>query len=680
MCAFRRYSEEQRLRGARGEPLTDFPRRAAVIGRKLWRASAITCCLALLTACATPVGVKRMNPQAVQRELTRSILTSDTLSTPTRNALFQHDLVQRWQDDPAGTIAALHARVAQGDARRNDIFALAELSFAHAEAANDPAYHRGAAVYAWLFLFPTDEQTPLDPLDPRTRAAADLYNRGLAQGFASGPNGEFVPCQGRYDVPFGYLDVYFDATTLERGQRKLTNFVPVAELDVRGLPTRYRSPGVGAPLAASTEPIDPAQGYDDFVEPWSKVPVTALLRMDDIQAQLPTGRVAGWLTLEFAIGRKDVEINGEPVGLETETTAALAYTFAESPVWQREIGGFLQRMGAIDKKTQLASLSPYRPGRIPVVLVHGTASSPGRWAAMMNELGNDPRIGPRVQAWLFTYDTGNPIGYSAMLLRESLRTAVARLDPDGKDPALRAMVVIGHSQGGLLTKSTAIDSGDRLWRTVSSRPFEEMDLDPEQREMMRKIVFVEPVPSVKRVVFLATPHRGSYIAGSWLAHQAAKLIVLPADLTRLGTAAVTRNREKLNAGISGFGTSVFGMTPGQPFLETLVTIPFVPGVKAHSIIAVQDLDVPREQASDGVVKYKSAHIDGVDSEYVVVSGHSCQDNPHTIQEVRRILLEHIAAYDAAHRAPPSPAERGGTDDQRARDTDAPARPALPPGP
>jgi hypothetical protein len=162
------------------------------------------------------------------------------------------------------------------------------------------------------------------------------------------------------------------------------------------------------------------------------------------------------------------------------------------------------------------------------------------------------------------------------------------------------------------------------------------------------------VPSVTRVIFLATPHRGSYIAGSWLAHQAAKLIILPADLTRLGTAAVTRNRDKLRAGISGFGTSVIGMTPGQPFLDAMVSIPVVPGVKAHSIIAVRDPDAPREEASDGVVKYESAHLDGVDSEYVVVSGHSCQDNPHAIQEVRRILLEHIAAYDAAHPAPRAP--------------------------
>jgi pimeloyl-ACP methyl ester carboxylesterase len=610
----------------------------------------------LVLACGTPVGVKRMDPTMVQRQLQRSILTSDMLSATTRNVLFQHDLVERWDDDPAGTIAALHEVVARGDARRNDVFALAELSFAYAEDRNDPAYHRAAAVYAWLFFFPTNDRTPLDFLDSRTRVAADLYNRGVARGFAYGPEGDFVPRSGSYPAPFGTLDVYFDDAELVWGERRLVKFVPVAELEVEGLATRYRWSGVGAPLAASTEPLDATKGYDDYVQPWAKVPVTALLRLDeDLERQLATGRVVGRLTLEEPVRSREVEINGRKVSLEAETTASLAYTLAESPVWQREIWGFLQRMAATDKGTQLASLSPYRPGRIPVVLVHGTASSPGRWAQMMNEIGNDRRIGPRVQAWLFMYDTGNPIGYSAMLLRQSLRDMVRRLDPEGKDAALRAMVVIGHSQGGLLTKMAAIESGDRFWRIASSRPLDEIDVDPDERETIRSIAFVEPVPSVKRVVFLATPHRGSYVAGSWLAHQAARLIVLPANVTRLGTDLLTRNPGKFNTRFRGLGTSVMGMTPGNPLIEELAAIPIAPGVKAHSIIAVTDPDTPREKANDGVVEYTSAHIDGVESEYVVVSGHSCQDNPHTINEVRRILLEHIAEFDAAQHAEPSTA-------------------------
>jgi pimeloyl-ACP methyl ester carboxylesterase len=98
----------------------------------------------------------------------------------------------------------------------------------------------------------------------------------------------------------------------------------------------------------------------------------------------------------------------------------------------------------------LFMMQPYRRGRIPVVLVHGKASSSARWAELFNELEGDPRIRERFQFWVYLYDTGNPIGYSAGRLRAALTNTVQELDPDGKDPALRRMVVIGHSQGGLL--------------------------------------------------------------------------------------------------------------------------------------------------------------------------------------------------------------------------------------
>ncbi len=52
--------------------------------------------------------------------------------------------------------------------------------------------------------------------------------------------------------------------------------------------------------------------------------------------------------------------------------------------------------------------------------------------------------------------------------------------------------------------------------------------------------------------------------------------------------------------------------------------------------------MPPQGQNDGVVEYDSAHIDGVESELVVEhQSHSCQSNPHTIAEVRRILLEHL---------------------------------------
>jgi hypothetical protein len=39
--------------------------------------------------------------------------------------------------------------------------------------------------------------------------------------------------------------------------------------------------------------------------------------------------------------------------------------------------------------------------------------------------------------------------------------------------------------------------------------------------------------------------------------------------------------------------------------------------------------------------WKSADIAEVKSELVVLSGHSVQSNPHTVAEVRRILLLHL---------------------------------------
>ena len=70
-------------------------------------------------------------------------------------------------------------------------------------------------------------------------------------------------------------------------------------------------------------------------------------------------------------------------------------------------------------------------------------------------------------------------------------------------------------------------------------------------------------------------------------------------------------------------------------------IPVAPGIHAHSIIPTLQ-DGPLMDRNDGVVQYKSAHIDGVESELVIEhQGHSTQSNPLAVREVRRILLEQL---------------------------------------
>jgi len=278
-----------------------------------------------------------------------------------------------------------------------------------------------------------------------------------------------------------------------------------------------------------------------------------------------------------------------------------------------------------------------------VVFVHGTASSPARWAEMANELLGDRLIASHYQLWFFIYNSGNPVALSAMRLREALQAVRKGVDSDGKDPALDQMVVIGHSQGGLLTKMTVVNSGSRFWDNLAKVPLDKTNLDPETRDLLRRALFVEPLPFVKRVVFIATPHRGSFLASNFLGKIANKFINLPGSLAKSAVQIGKLRQSSMLGGPVAMPTALDNMDSSNPFLKTLVTLPIAPGVHAHSIIPVKG-DGPPEEGNDGVVEYKSAHLDGIESELVVRSGHSTQGRPETIEEVRRILYEHAGIH------------------------------------
>src|SRR5262249_56171057 len=116
-----------------------------------------------------------------------------------------------------------------------------------------------------------------------------------------------------------------------------------------------------------------------------------------------------------------------------------AYALTRLRFWEWELRGVLvgDLLGQEKIKRQIEFVEPYRPGRIPVVFVHGTASSPGRWADMLNVLSNTRALRDRYQYWFFFYETANPISYSALRLRDTLTSVVQSLDPEGRDPPLR---------------------------------------------------------------------------------------------------------------------------------------------------------------------------------------------------------------------------------------------------
>jgi hypothetical protein len=605
-----------------------------------WRPLAVLGALCLvLAACAGPVGTHRADPKVVLRDLARSATTTGEPSWQTRNVLLEQGLLVEFEERPEEVLAGLHKTMVATGGDPDILFALAELSFLHGQTAAKPGYRMTAAVYAYAFLFPEGSGTAPGRFDPRLRIAADLYNWALMAAFATEDGSEVVPRGGTFELPFGKIEVAFDPASLRAGDRELHRFIPIAELEMYGLAMRYRWPGLGAPLAASSRLIDDSKPGRDMVAPRMQVPVTALLRLPGARRALVQGDpLAGRLELILPWDAESVTIAGEEVPLENQPSAALALTFTGAPIMEVEMFGFLGRIsGLFRDRPPLVSTTPYRPGLIPVVFVHGTASSVVRWAEMFNRLQADPEIRKRYQFWFFQYDSGNPIVLSALRLREALGAAVARLDPEGKDAALRRMVLIGHSQGGLLVKMQAISSGDRLWTAASKKPFDEMVLSDKTRDLLRRGMFVEPLPEVSRVLFICTPHRGSFVAGrSIIANVTRKMLSLPFALT--GVAAdLARNPGTASMVIP---SAVDNMSPRHHFIRALQEIPVTSSIPVNSIVAV-DGDGPVEAGDDGVVKYSSAHITPVESELIVKSDHSTQGNPHTIEEVRRILRLHV---------------------------------------
>lgn len=590
--------------------------------------------MGVLAGCATPIGIRTADPREVQRYLTRSVLTDSQPSDFSLNELRRYDLLEAYGREPDAALAALHAKALAQDLPPKALFALAELWFLRAEQTQQQAAYAAAVIYSYALLFPGAERAPLEGLDPRVRIAADLYNRALTSAFKRTKRGTLELAGGaEVALPFGRIRVTRRPDLLEIDEMELYDLQPVAEIEVRGLRNRYRRPGIGAPLAAKLRPL-PGVVPVVAIGPVVRVPLTAVLLIDSPLEGLRSGEIRARLELLPSFDTETIEIDGRPVPLESEPTAALAATLAESQFWKRELGTFLGKAIGPRRASALGGIRPYRPGRIPVVFVHGTASSPARWADMVNDLFADERLRGRYAFWFFSYDSGNPIAYSGHQLRDALTQAVGRADPSGVDPCARDLLVLGHSQGGLLTKLTVIESGNAFWSNISDKPFDEVNLEPETAQLLRDALFVEPLTFVSEVIFLATPHRGSYLAGPQLVRRLASYFVrLPGNLIR-----ATANLAPLS--LTRIPTSIDNMSPGNTFIQTLASIPVSSLVIAHSIISVND-DRPLDRTGDGVVKYASAHVDGVESELIVRSPHSgMQAAPASIEEVRRILVEH----------------------------------------
>jgi pimeloyl-ACP methyl ester carboxylesterase len=604
--------------------------------------------------CSYGITVRPADGPSLLSDLRASVVEADELSQRTRQTLRRWDLEPLYDRSPAEAYARLQA-AAVHEPEPELLFALAEISYllgrkiekkeCHAAC----AYYYLCAGYAYHYLF-DDPARAGNAFDPRFRQACDLYNTGLAKCIRSAQRvGRLDPRQ-QLHLPTPDGKGFILSVVHHDFPWKPEEFGPLlfcADYDVVGLANHYRGYGLGVALIGTRVPDAPAgeraggaSGRPPALRYPREVsfPVTAFFRFEGTVADLGATR-AGRLELFNPFAAQEVRVGGQAVPLEADLTTPLAYFLSRTDLEGVEYTGFLSADRVADR-TGLYMFEPYQPGKIPVVMVHGLLSSPLTWTTLFNDLRADPALRERYQFWFYLYATGSPYVETAADLRQTLARLHRELDPDGRDAALGQMVVVGHSMGGLIARLLTEDSGDDFWRLVSSRPVDGLKVRPETKAELERVFYFERELCIRRVVFIATPHHGSALSPSPPARLAAQFIHLPKRLMQAAGDLAKADPQALG-GLheAQLSTSLDLLAPGAPALELLTSRPRPEGVHFHSVIG--DLTGKGPDGSDGVVPYKSAHLDGVDSEVVVPAGHtSVHQHPRAVLEVKRILEEH----------------------------------------
>jgi pimeloyl-ACP methyl ester carboxylesterase len=567
------------------------------------------------------------------------------------------------EESPAGALAGLDEQIAE-DPQPEKLYSYSELAYiegqraiAKGQSTRALEFFGAAVTHAYWYLFDPQFDHFRNPYDPQFRQACDVYNGALEAVLRIvKQEGDLRPNQ-TYTIRTN--DRTFIITIEAKGNWHADDFERVefaSDFEITGLTNRHQTFGLGVPLVVVRKSHNDEDPTEKYYPPGLSFAATAFLRVSTPPpggAQSAGGAgdraTACHCVLELydpLIG-KDILVDGRRVPLETDLTTPLAF-FLDNPDFEPRRNVATLALLTPDRAESLKGffmVEPYDPEKIPVVMVHGLWSSPITWMGMFNDLRAFPEIRDQYQFWFYLYPTGQPFWISAAEMRKDLDLLYDTLDPMDRSSALHQMVLVGHSMGGLVSKMQTLESGDDFWHLLSEQPFEELHADTELRERLANIAFFEPNPSIRRVITIATPHRGSEFSNDFTRWLARKLIWLPQRLVN-GTKRLYRDNPDLfrEGELLTISTSIDSLAPDSPVLRMMLRARKSPRTTYHNIVGL----IPKggivgrlAAGGDGIVEFHSAHLDDVASEITVPADHvTVHQHSRTILEIRRILLEH----------------------------------------
>ncbi len=596
----------------------------------------------LLTGCTADVGISESSIMG-RRYYDVADFSANVMNISTGNLLNNYQLTDIYRHDPDLLISKLEQLYLQ-EHDSDVIAALADTALQigyrlQADADKSSSYFLAAAVYSAFYLKKLDNCSELYS-EKRLRLIR-LHNLAAAELFLYLKSRDLERKSG-YELvmPGSGRKVFFKSPEFEVpvSEKYIADFTPCANYRTKNLTHNTRVFGLGVPLVASL--LKNARDEMGSLLPGFPLAVTMVMDIDFIAG---SGRFDCSLRYIYSRTTEKVTLGERSFPLAADYSTPLA----KAAAMPRKMNFISRTINVAEAAnyTGLFLFEPYDHNRIPIVFVHGLLSDMATWAQMFNTLLHDPHIRKNYQFLGFAYSSGNPVFRSGAVLRSELLALRKKLvERNCSTEKFDRMVLVGHSMGGLLcrlqittctTQTAASAVGVEKLNALQQDISEDVIND-----IVRDFNFA-PVDPVKRVIFMAVPHRGSEIARSIIGSIGASLINLPLNLVKRNIIVMNTLLTTGKLSIEGIGgnTGIDNLRPDAPVLKILNSLPIAENVQYHSIIGNDEKSFT-PGGTDGVVPYWSSHLDNTCSELVVKADHSVHRVPLAIQEVRRILKEH----------------------------------------
>ena len=492
----------------------------------------------------------------------------------------------------------------------------------------------------------------LCPDDPDlVREAAELYACSLQGLLESATAHGRLDCRGLLIGPeWGPIVVPIEMRGMQIPASAIEYVEATPPPGDKRIKRRHERGGFGLPVSVRVATPADREGNRVLAPKRQSLAATAVLRFMKPADENVLEAFSGPLARDHAPAILDLvnpmEIAAVDLGpsrplLAADLTAPLLDMLGGMPA-NDNVMNFLQPYGSADTRPRLELLEPHRPGRVPVVFIHGLGSDEGTWFDLLNELRVRPWFLKRFEPWLFHYPTGASFLQTSAELRRQLTATVRRFDPEGKDPAMQHLILVGHSMGGLHAKLQVVEPGTALWDSIACVPFNEVRMRSSIRRQVAPGYFFKPLPFVNRVVYIATPHAGSSLASLAVGRVASATVQQPEE-------SLAIHREVLGGNPGAFHsdyvrappTTVDILEPKSRILQALHGLRPSCRVTMHSIIG-NGITWPLSGPGDNVVPVTSARLPGVVSEVYVPSVHTeLHHHPITVFEMERILDDHL---------------------------------------